>query len=149
MKDYFKTELLNARKEKNKYLIGNYQLIIAKIENAEISVKRSLTNSEVYAIIRKSISDINDRLAGKVEKDVYVEVNFSPEVIKEETEFRDSLQDLLPEAFTVDFIVSIYEKENVDKSMKDGPMRGLIMKRYKDNVTKELVDEAILKYKSI
>lgn len=130
------TNLLKARKEKNKTESEVLMLVKSDIVNSEIDKKVTLNDSDIIAIVKKQVKQLNDSLefAKKLNRN---------DLIKEYTDKISILDEFLPKMLNEDEILKVLIDKGATKDMKKGQLMGLIMSSHKDVVNGQLVNKVV------
>ncbi len=120
-------ELLTARKTKDSITKELLILIKANIKNSEIELKSQLNDSQVFAVLKKEMKQMNDSLdsAIKAKRQDLIDMNQKKISI---------LKPFLPKTLSKTEIKEILILNNATTEMKKGQLIGLVMKEHKNEV---------------
>lgn len=139
MKDFLRTKIVEAIKNRNEVAKGIYRVLLGEIQTQELRVNKDLSEEQIHKIIRK-IMENNEEMKRLTKKE-------SP-IFEKVTEENEYLKVLLPNYLTKEEVtVELQEKlDEIKLAKHDGQATGIAMKFLKENkklVLGEVVSAAV------
>lgn len=139
MKEQLMKELKQAMKDKDTMKKGLLQLLISRINNEKIALKRDLTEEEEIDQVKKEMKQTKFALAEAKKAD-------REDIVKQQQEKVVILKAYLPNMLTAEQILAILEEKGAKKGMPIGALMGMVMKEHKSEVDGNLVKEVVEKH---